>query len=307
MFESYGCAIRDYAFAQRTGRLRTEQLDPVFLEKCRREIIAAAQDHTDWARASAYGTSFPQQSKRVRRIGWYFSTAQAFDIAVAEALSPASANPNWRDAILSNLNYEAGCNPNNVVFVTGLGWKRQREIVHQYAQNARRILPPSGIPLGSLQEGFMYIPNYGRELGQITYPMDSAPDKAYGFYDRWGDSFNVATEFTVPVQGRCLATLCYLMATSPQKSQPWRATPATITGLPVAVREGQAFTVTVKVPGMDITTAQQVIWEADAQEPTRGLSCKVVPTGTGHHWIEAEAQWPDGRRAFAVIEYDTKG
>ena len=33
-------------------------------------------------------------------------------------------------ALLENMNYEGGCNPVNVSYITGLGlWKRQRDIV----------------------------------------------------------------------------------------------------------------------------------------------------------------------------------
>ncbi|MGI8967111.1 MAG: glycoside hydrolase family 9 protein, partial [Limisphaerales bacterium] len=38
MFEGYGCAIRSYAFAARTGRLLPYQLDPTFLSKCNAQI-----------------------------------------------------------------------------------------------------------------------------------------------------------------------------------------------------------------------------------------------------------------------------
>ena len=50
---------------------------------------------------------------------------------------------------MSNLNYEAGCNPVNTTYVTGLGWQRQRVIVHQNALNYRECLPPSGTCLMS--------------------------------------------------------------------------------------------------------------------------------------------------------------
>jgi hypothetical protein len=59
------------------------------------------------------------------------------------------------------MNYEGGCNPVNVTYLTGLGSRRQREIVDQYAQNDRRVLPPSGIPIGNIQAAFQYMPNYG--------------------------------------------------------------------------------------------------------------------------------------------------
>jgi len=298
LFESYGSAVRSYAFAVQSGRVPSAKLDPIYLAKCRAEILACAQDHADWAASNAYGTSFPTESKRFRTAGWYFSTAQAFDIAAAEQLAP---QPRRLDAILGNLNFEAGCNPNNVVFVTGLGWKRQREIVHQYAMNDRRILPPSGIPLGSLQEGFMYLENYKKELGALTFPPDGAQASPYPIYDRWGDSFNVSTEFTIPIQGRCLGTLAWLMGLSAKKDQKWRAANAHIVGIPAATRTGVRYPLTLKVEGLNPEEAQ-IVWEATGQEPQFGTHDDFTPTKAGPQWIEAEALWPDGRRAFAVFE-----
>src|SRR5882724_6879285 len=159
-------------------------------------------------------------------------------------------------AILGCINFEAGCNPNNVVFVTGMGWKRQREIVHQYAMNDRRVLPPDGIPLGSIQEGFMYLDRYKKELGALSFPPDGAPDRVYPFYDRWGDSFNVATEFTIPLQGRCLGTLAWLMAQSPLKTQKWRAATGKLVGAPYLYPMGKQFSVSLTVEGMDLKEAQ---------------------------------------------------
>lgn len=303
LFESYGCAVRSYAFAVKSGRVTAAQLDPVYLEKCRAEILACAQDHADWAASSAYGTSFPTESKRFRTAGWYFSTAQAFDIAVAEQIAP---QPGHLDAILGNLNFEAGCNPNNVVFVTGMGWKRQREIVHQYAMNDRRALPPSGIPLGSIQEGFMYLENYKRELGALTFPPDGAQESPYPFYDRWGDSFNVSTEFTIPIQGRCLGTLAWLMGRSARKDQKWRAATAHIVGMPTAVGTGGRYSLTLKVEGLNPEEAQ-IVWEAAGQEPKFGARCDFTPAHAGPQWIEAEALWPDGRRAFASLDFSALG
>ena len=78
---------------------------------------------------SAYGTSFPEETKATRTAGWYFSGDAAFELAVACQLDFPQMNdprPKYVDAILGNLNYEAGCNPVNVTYLTGLGWKRQR-------------------------------------------------------------------------------------------------------------------------------------------------------------------------------------
>ena len=219
MFDSYGCAARSYAFGARSGRITESKLDKAYLAKCMKQILLAGQDHVNWYAASSYGTSFPTETKRFRTAGWYFSISNAFDIAVAYQLEPS---PDMMEAIIGIINYEMGCNPINEVYLNGVGWKRQHEIVDQYALNDRQALPPSGIPLGSVQEGFGYLEHYKRELGALTFPQDGEKEGPYPFYDRWGDSFNLATEFTIPIQGRGMATLAWLMARSPLKTQPWR-------------------------------------------------------------------------------------
>src|SRR4029453_13934852 len=98
-------------------------------------------------------------------------------------------------AILSNINYEQGCNPVNINYLTGCGSQRQREIVHQYAQNDRWILPLTGIPLGNVQAGFAWLDLYKQVPGQLSFPPDTAEAGAYPFYDRWADAFNLTQEF----------------------------------------------------------------------------------------------------------------
>src|SRR6185295_17539246 len=84
--ESYGRAIRSYAFAPKAGKRTRQQLDPGFLTRCEDEIIKGAADQVRRATQSAYGTSFPAETKRVRSAGWYFSDDQAFDLAAAYEL-----------------------------------------------------------------------------------------------------------------------------------------------------------------------------------------------------------------------------
>lgn len=304
MFEGYGCAIRSYAFAAKTGRLKPEQLNAPFLRECEEEILAAGKDQTRFARECAYGSSFPDPSKRFRNAGWYFSNDQAFDIAVAYQLDfkpgPLDARPGFLEAMISNLNYEGGCNPVNVTYLTGLGWKRQREIVHQYALNDRRVLPPSGLPIGNIQAGFMFLDNYQKDLGALSYPPDGAEDQPYPFYDRWGDSFNVTTEFVIANQGRGSAVLAFLMAQTSLKNQPWKSEAhLQIAGLPPNARIGQLLQPIVQLSTLPLDKAR-IVWEARDQEPAFGRSCRFTPAQAGEYWIEAEAQWPDGRRAFAV-------
>ena len=107
MFEGYGCAIRSYAFAARTGRMSREQLDTLYLMRCEEEIVKCAEDQLHWAQDSAYGTSFPTPNKQFRTAAWYFSLDRAFDLAAASALDyPVLNDPRSKflEAILSNMN-----------------------------------------------------------------------------------------------------------------------------------------------------------------------------------------------------------
>ena len=303
LYESYGRAVRSYACAARSGKVRPAQLNQSFLSRCEAELAAGAHDQLRWSQQSAYGTSFPTETKRFRGGGWYFSMDQAFDLAAAGAPeSPALNNsrPKFLEAILSNLNYMAGCNPVNVCHLTGLGWRRPREIVHHYAMNDRRILPPSGIPLGDVQAGFMWLDLYKKELGALSHPSDGGDDAPYPIYDRWGDSFNVQTEFVIVNQARALAAAAFLMAQTPLKDQSWKPLDATIEFRTSSPQSAAATdTVILRVPQRDLRDAR-IVWEAEGQEPRFGPTLPLTSPAQGPQWLEAEAQWPDGMRVFAV-------
>jgi hypothetical protein len=189
-----------------------------------------------------------------------------------------------------------------VTYLTGLGWKRQRDIVDQYAENDRRVLPPSGIPLGNIQAGFGWMELYGKELGALSFPADADDTAPYPIYDRWGDSFNLTQEFVIPNQGRALAYLSWMMGRSPLRGQPWKAVAGQITGLPARARSGEKISASVSASGMDLSRAR-IVWEARDQEPAFGKTFSFAPAHSGEQWIEAEAQLPDGRRIFAVTNF----
>jgi hypothetical protein len=300
LFEGYGAATRSYAFAARTGRVGPDRLDRGHLARCERELLGAAAEHVATARASAYGTAFPLASKRHRTAGWYFPVAAAFDLAVAHVLEP---RPEFLDALLGEISFELGGNPNNVSFLTGLGWRQPREIVHQYAQNDERVLPPSGLPLGSLQAGFAVLPPYGADLAGLSVPRDDLVAAPFPLYDRWADCYNVATEFTVVAQARGLAATSLLMARSPVRTQPWRPPAAAIRGVPPRVAVDGEATAHLAVPGLDVGAAR-VVWETPGQEPAFGPRLRVRPRAAGPSWIEAEAVWSDGRRVVARLEFE---
>jgi hypothetical protein len=301
MSESYGNAIRSYAFAAQSGRLKANQLDATFLAKCKAEIATAGDDVLSWSQKSAYGTSLPDSFKAQMNAGWYFSCDQAFDMAVAYQLNPKA---DYLTAMVANMNYEGGCNPVNVCYVTGLGWRRERNIVSQWAFNAKRALPPSGLPYGNVQSGFLYLWYYQDILEDLCFPSDGV-NPPYPMYDRWGDAWNVSTEMVVLNQARGLGTLAFLAAQTSDKSQHWKAPNARIVLSTTKATVGKPVEVSLKVSGMSLEDAR-ITWEGSCPNPDYGPTYTFTPTNSGPQWVEAEAQWPDGRRAFAAANFNAE-
>ena len=306
LFEGYGAAARSYAFAPLTGRARGRALDRVHLARCATEVIAGALDQSAAASASAYGTSYPGAGKRGLRAGWYFGENAVFDLVVAERLAEAAPSSGlasaadraaFSDAVAGNLAHLTGANPLDLAFVTGLAERAPREVVHSYAVNDRRALPPDGLPVGNLQQGLPWIRPYEGRLRGTSLPPDDGPS-AYPIYDRYSDTFNVSTEATVVDQARALAAAAALLARTPLARQPWRAAAARITGLPAAARAGEAVTLRLEADGLDSSRAS-VVWESEGRV-FRGAAYTLSSATAGDAWVEAEALWPDGRRAFAA-------
>ncbi len=307
MFESYGCAIRSFAFAAKTKRLPKEKIDDQLFRQCENEIIAHADDLSRYANNCAYGTSFPSETKRFRQAGWYFPSDAAFDLAVAAALDYPVLNdprPLYRETLVGNFNYEVGSNPVNVSYVTGLGWTRPHEMVNQYSQNDRRALPPSGLIWGNIQEGFAYLDPYKKELGELTYPPDWDENNPYPFYDRWGDSFNTTTEFVTVNIAKALAASSFLMGETSLKTKPWKSAPGEIRFTTLSNGNGNSngnagTKAELIVNGVDLAPAR-ILWEASDIEPRIITGNGYIPLSARTTWIEAEALLPDGRRVFGV-------
>jgi hypothetical protein len=283
----------------KAGKIEKGRQDATFLRACEDEIAAAGQDQLRRANESAYGISFPEETKRARSAGWFFSSDVVFDLATACQLDYPENNdprPAMIEAIVSNSNYEEGCNPVNVTYLTGLGSRRQREIVHQYAQNDRRVLPPDGIPLGNIQAGFGWVEHYQKELGELCFPSDGDESAPYPFYDRWGDSFNLSQEFVILNQARGLACYAWLMAQTTVKTQAWNS----VVGQIQYSKSGSTqYVAQLAAPGLDLASAR-IVWESAGQEPVLNRTFNFKLPRLGQQWMEAEAQLPDGRRVFAV-------
>src|SRR6185503_15115131 len=102
------------------------------------------------------------------------------------------------------------------------------------------------------------------------------------------------TEFVHTDQARSLASLAFLAALTPTKNQSW----VSGTGQIVAPATGPlnaARTATLVVPGFNLEGAR-IVWESRDNEPAYGTNYVFTPINHGLQWIEAEVQWPDGRR-----------
>ena len=297
LFEGYGCAIRSYALAEKAGKITKEQLNANFLKACQDEILSRGDDLLKWGNDCAYETSFSSENKRFQTSGWYFSEDNVFDLITAYLIEP---RPAFMQFMVNNMNYVGGVNPVNAVYVTGLGWRRQHEIVHQYAQNDKRILPLDGIPIGNVQRGFMYLPLYGKELTQLSYPSDEGDQSAYPMYDRWSDTFDVNNEFTILNLARALAASSYWMAQTPVKNQPWKAGEGSIDVMAHPSHPGDAYQVQFHPKDMPEPPVQ-ILWETSNKEVSGGMQPSIRKTSK-ISWIEADAVWADGRRVFAHIE-----
>jgi hypothetical protein len=303
MFEGYGNAIRAYAFAARSGRLPASALDATYLAKCEEQVKAAGEDALRWSQQSAYGTNFNDNTKRIMMAGWYFSLDWSCDMAVAYQIDAKQA---YVDAIIGNMNYEAGTNPVNASFITGLGLKRQHEIVHQFANTDRRFLPPDGIPLGNFTTGYAWLGNYGAELGNLSFPSDGQVGSSYPLQDRWADTWNVTAEFVSLNQARALLASAMVATKTNAKSTPWKSAAVTpkITGIGTGT-VGQPITLSLDTTGLDLTNAR-IVWEARDQMPDFGSTFTITPKNTGANWVEVEITWPDGRRAFATGSFNVQ-
>jgi Glycosyl hydrolase family 9./N-terminal ig-like domain of cellulase. len=298
MYASYGNMIRSYAGAVRSGRLEMDQIDTNYLARCLKAIEDGANDMLLWSQENAYGASYPEPSKRIAKAGWFYSTEQAFDLVVAQEFTP---KPEYLEAIMANLNFESGCNPVNVSYLTGLGWKRQNIVVDQYSANDRRALPKMGVPIGNIQEGFVPTWLYGGELTDLTFPHDWEEIAPYALYDRWSDFWNVTTEASTANTVRSFAVALWLAGKTSLTNQAWQFTPATISAPQTPKPYGRPVTVSLEIADTNLIGAR-ITWEAQGQQPSfggTGFTFTPLPQEEPQ-WIEAEVQWPDGRRAFAV-------
>jgi hypothetical protein len=293
LFEGYGHAFRLHAFLVRSGRLQASQLDAGYLAKVSAAVAEGGDAAVQSSRESAYGTSYDAAFKRPLNGGYHFSPSIAFDLAAAAELEADPARrAALRDAAVANVGYTTGSNPMNISFVTGVGARRVQVVVSQFAQNAPARLPPTGLPVGEIRAGSLGFGPYRSTDGKNLLARLMFPPGNTGtpIYDRFTDSYDVGNEATIVDQARAAATALWLFARTDRGTQPWRAPAAAIVDVP-----GSPGAARLVAPGLDLGGAR-VVWEVAGRAPVFGTT--TLPDAGGG-WIEAEADFPDGRRVFA--------
>lgn len=305
LHEGWGSAMRTYAFGIRSGRITNASgHDAAYLALVEVELEQAGDDVVTWTDSSAYGVAMPLKDKEFLVSAYHFAGNESFNALVASQLSPSNpSNPDYIDALRMNANYALGSNPNNIPYYTGLGWRRQREIVSQFSHNDSAVLPPIGLPIANISQSPPYLDTYlingGNLLQRSLFPTEGI---VYPFYERWTESFDVRTEHTINVMAREAAVASWLFVQTSVSTQSWNSASATISGLPSTVNVGTSTNVTLSssLP----TTGARITWEGTSIEPLHGgTTFTFSPEKPGPSQIAADVLFPDGRRMSALANY----
>jgi len=176
-------------------------------------------------------------------------------------------------------------------------------MVNQYGLNDRRLLPPIGLPAGSIAGSYSWLGTYGSELNDLSFPADTANGSGYALQDRWADIWNVTAELVTVQQARAQMATSFLAAQTAAKSTAWKPSQVlTIVAAASTVPVGQAVTLSIDTAGLDLSGAR-ITWEARDQQPDFGSTYTIKPKTSGTQWGEAEVTWADGRRLFGAASF----
>ena len=278
LFEAAGFATHRYAFLD--GKPRDEKM----VQRCRDAIREACEMHVRFSNNDPYRLSMPEPSIRYGDYGWIFPGDFAgYDLLMGYALEK---KPEYLQVAADNLSYICGTNPHGYFLQTGLGAKRNIDIVSDVANSDNIIEPIPGIPLGIGTAGLYGLSQYGKRIAEPTYPSD------WPLLNRWYDGFNVGTEFTMgPMMRETIAAGYFADIKAPASDQKLsvKITADKTSGpAPLVVKLG----VSVEPADSEIV---QVFWDFGDES----FSSQPSPT---HVFKEAGRQYP-----VAVTVIDANG
>jgi len=183
LLEGVGSSVHTYV--SMTGRRTDESM----LRRCREALVAACEMHVADGEKHPYRLSIPQPTIRHGQYAWHFpGDAWGFNLLAGYALTK---DRRYLQCALDNFYFTLGINPWGYCQQTGLGQKRNIEVVDNESWFDDIIEPVSGLPLGIGSEGFYWLNQYGKTVGKGTYPEN------WPLLNRWYDGFNVRTEFSI--------------------------------------------------------------------------------------------------------------
>ena len=184
LLEGVGYATECYLFLKDLAK------DAAMEAKCKTALREACDKYMKDADAFPYRMSMPGDSIKHGTYGWYFPASMfGYHLLMGYALD---GKKEYLQCALNNFSYEMGTNAFGYFLQTGLGQKRNIELVSDVSTSDGITEPVPGLPLGIGTPGFYWLAKYGKAVGEGTYPDD------WPLMNRWYDGFNVQSEYTSP-------------------------------------------------------------------------------------------------------------
>lgn len=205
---TWGKAIqRDAAFAY--ARLPEGLGDPEMKKKAVAAITAMAERALQFASNNAFNLTSPDKSKP-QFLGFY-STPDAFDLTRAHFLSGENR---FLVGAIQSTQFQSGCNPNNLVYITGLGANPVKNVFKLDARRTGQPVPAGLVPYGNIDfakwndNGFTWPITW--IIGKATVPDAYAWPTHEAYWDLGG--WPMLEEFTVDLWAPNLLVWGYLAA-----------------------------------------------------------------------------------------------
>ncbi len=206
LFVHAGAAVRAYVFGTREGK------NPEMLKECTSYVVGAARSTADWQKGWATRCSFAEDPYRFGKWGWYYlSEISSYNLLTASVLVGEPERKRFIDAALFNADQELGNSADDVSSISGTGYKRIVDHVHQLSRFDGVVEPIPGIPLGFHPSGYN-MGNSAREL-MASYTKGGLPI-AYRYVDSWW----VEQEFMCPQLADTAVVYAFLSDLSAQKA-----------------------------------------------------------------------------------------
>ena len=176
------------------------------------------------AEETPYDLIFDDAYKRNYRIGWFFPvSAYSLDLLFGHKLYN---NKKYLNTALYQIYYTLGANPQNKVFLTGLGYNSIKGLVDQKSLYDDIPKPVTGIPISPVFTDILNFNDYKIDLNKVFYPkikpdFDSNKDEELlGIFEIQYDGWNTFGEMTIEKLGAMLCCFSILTPVSNTKDRP---------------------------------------------------------------------------------------